>query len=357
MSPKPISVLIFSDSVKSHNGFDAVSNHLKKCGLNDIHEVLVDDTHFQIHSSLMSTLHAIVLLIDSRKRPFLFDFHHVQNFHEEKTPTLFLKYHSPPPVRAIGMLESGSTMLLDDKERKGWADAFSFENVALVSKEEFSSMPRNLDELFDALLRKPFRGIPVPEYSEIARPKPCLFLDRDGIINEDTGYLSRVEDLKLLSDVIPLIVWAKTQNWHVVVVSNQSGLSRGKFSWADLQTLTEHLGAGLRKYGAEPDAWLYCPYFEGGPVLNYSLKSVSRKPMPGLFLKAAEEFPIDFNSSFMIGDKISDCVSVLGMQSFLLRGRYPLPENAGNVFESLRDALSHLKVKASDLAKTRSEMT
>ena len=144
---------------------------------------------------------------------------------------------------------------------------------------------------------------------------------------------------------LKLAEWAKKQGWYVVVVSNQSGLARGKFSKENLQKITDELQKELKAAGAETDAWYYCPFLEKGSVPEYSYKSVSRKPLPGLLLQAAVNFPIDFERSVMVGDKVTDRILIGGVQSLLIKGRYPILGTSEFVFESLRDVLSFLRFK------------
>ena len=174
--------------------------------------------------------------------------------------------------------------------------------------------------------------------------RPCLFLDRDGIIIQDTGYPFRESDLVLIPEVLPLIRWAKQKGWFVIVVSNQSGVARGIFTEQDLETFTEHLKHRLREEGGEPDAWYYCPFHEKGSVEAYKMKSDLRKPRPGLVLKALSDFPIDLEKSIMVGDKLSDVIELDGLKTFLIGGRYPL-DPYPHVFSSHPDLLAFLKIE------------
>lgn len=174
--------------------------------------------------------------------------------------------------------------------------------------------------------------------------RPCLFLDRDGIIIKDTGYPFREADLVLIPEVLPLIRWAKQKDWLVIVVSNQSGVARGIFTERDLENFTEHLKHRLRASEAEPDAWYYCPFYENGTIETYKKKSDLRKPRPGLILKAREDFPINVEESIMVGDKMSDVIELEGLKTFLIQGRYPL-NSYPHVFASHAALLDFLKVE------------
>ncbi len=272
--------------------------------------------------------------------------------------TIFLNYQSPVRGQAVILDNNGSPQLLSVLEQKEWADAYRFNGAAFVPADFLHDQlktNKGFSGFFEALLQlRPLRGVPV--CSGLAQGRPCLFLDRDGVIIEDTGYLDRIEELRIIPDVIPMIQWAKSLQWLVIVVSNQSGLARGKFPESFLNTLTQHLSGLLKKDGAEPDAWYYCPYYEQGSSPEFALKSISRKPMPGLILQAADKFSIHMAESFMIGDKMSDLIQLEGLQSLLIQGRYPL-ESAHKIFADLREALSYLKNATKNRSKPEWEMT
>ena len=134
----------------------------------------------------------------------------------------------------------------------------------------------------------------------------AFFLDRDGVIIEDANYLSRPEQLSLIPGAAEGIKLIREHGYKVIVVSNQSGIARGYFTFDDLAKVEKALAAMLEEKGAKVDAWYYCPHHEKGKIAEYAKKCSCRKPLPGLVRKGAEEHNIDLEKSAMIGDKLSD---------------------------------------------------
>ncbi len=136
--------------------------------------------------------------------------------------------------------------------------------------------------------------------------RKALFLDRDGVINVDRGYVSKVEDFEWVPGSADLCVKARELGYLLIIVTNQSGIGRGLYSEADYQTLTEWYRTELEKKGVTLDAIYHCPYHESEGIGDYRQLSDDRKPRPGMLLKAKERFDIDMASSIMIGDKLTD---------------------------------------------------
>ena len=127
----------------------------------------------------------------------------------------------------------------------------------------------------------------------------AVFLDRDGTIDRDLGYVSRPEDLEILPGVPQAIAMLNQKGFKVVVITNQSGLARGYFTEQTLAEMHEKMKKELAQEGAGIDAIYYCPHHpdEGCEC---------RKPKPALILRAAEELGIDCRLSYMIGDAEKD---------------------------------------------------
>lgn len=135
--------------------------------------------------------------------------------------------------------------------------------------------------------------------------KNAIFLDRDGVIVEDTGYVSSPEELILFPDVIPVL--KKLQpSFRLIVVTNQSGVARGYFTEDDLFAIHERLIHMLADHGVRLDAIYYCPHHPKVGKNEYRIECECRKPKPGLLRLAAEEFGIELDKSFLIGDKDID---------------------------------------------------
>ncbi|GHA25546.1 D-glycero-beta-D-manno-heptose 1,7-bisphosphate 7-phosphatase [Oceanisphaera arctica] len=134
----------------------------------------------------------------------------------------------------------------------------------------------------------------------------AIFLDRDGVINQDTGYVSHSDDFIFIDGVIGAMKQLKQKGYQLVVVTNQSGIARGLFSEDDFIRLTEWMDWSLADRGVDLDGIYFCPHHptEGsGPETQVC---DCRKPAPGMFLEAAQELNINLADSYMVGDKVSD---------------------------------------------------
>jgi D-glycero-D-manno-heptose 1,7-bisphosphate phosphatase len=135
--------------------------------------------------------------------------------------------------------------------------------------------------------------------------KKAIFLDRDGVIVEDTGYISSPEELKLMPDVVPVL--KKLQHsFRLIVVTNQSGVARGYFTEENLFVINERVIQMLDDNGVGLDAIYYCPHHPQVGKDEYRIECECRKPKPGLLRLATEEFNIELDKSFLIGDKETD---------------------------------------------------
>ncbi len=142
--------------------------------------------------------------------------------------------------------------------------------------------------------------------------RPALFLDRDGVVNEDTGYPSRPEHIRILGEIIEPIRRANAAGWPVVVVTNQSGVAQGLLSWDDFAAITAHIDAGLAAQGARLDLVLACAYYGAGrPPLDVDGHPM-RKPNSGMLLEAGRLTGLDFARSLMVGDRESDFQAAIG---------------------------------------------
>lgn len=138
------------------------------------------------------------------------------------------------------------------------------------------------------------------------RLRPAVFLDRDGVLVEDVGYLSRPDQLSLLPGAAAAVARLREAGYLVVLVTNQSGVARGMFGEDALARIHDSLEQALAREGARLDGIFYCPHHptEGRPP--YRAVCACRKPEPGMLLTAAEALGIDLGSSWMVGDKLGD---------------------------------------------------
>lgn len=134
----------------------------------------------------------------------------------------------------------------------------------------------------------------------------AVFLDRDGVLNEDAKYASDPKIVRLLSGVASAIGRLNEAGMLVIVVSNQSGIARGFHTESDTRAFNVELEVQLRAEGARVDGWYYCPHLPEGTVAEYAKECECRKPKAGMLMQAARERDIDLSKSFMVGDKESD---------------------------------------------------
>lgn len=133
-----------------------------------------------------------------------------------------------------------------------------------------------------------------------------IFLDRDGTINEEVNYLHRPEDLVILPGVPEAIRRLREAGFRIVVVTNQAGIARGYYTVEEMNELHGFLNRQLKKDGAWIDRFYYCPHHPVYGIGIYKRPCRCRKPQPGMFEMAEQEFEIDKTRSYMIGDKKID---------------------------------------------------
>ena len=151
---------------------------------------------------------------------------------------------------------------------------------------------------------------------------PVVFLDRDGVVNADIGYLWRREDFLWIPGAPAAIRLFNGRGWPVVVVTNQSGVARGYYRDQEVQALHLWMNAELNKQGARIDAFYFCPHHPRGAIAEYTRECDCRKPQPGMILQAMAEWGADPATSFLIGDKESDVAAAeaAGVQGYLFDG-------------------------------------
>jgi len=153
---------------------------------------------------------------------------------------------------------------------------------------------------------------------------PALFLDRDGILVEDTGYLKDPNALVFKERFFELSRLAQDKGFVVVILSNQAGVARGYISVEDVEKVNERIREKFVSYGVSPAGMYWCPYHEKGVIPEWTRSSLLRKPEPAMALKAMEEHPIDPLTSMMVGDKSTDRLYLPYLRTFIVPGRYPV---------------------------------
>ena len=163
-------------------------------------------------------------------------------------------------------------------------------------------------------------------------PRPALFLDRDGVLNEDRGYVHRWEDFRWIPGARETIAAFNRAGWIVIVVTNQSGVGRGYYTEDDMHALHGRMIDDLAAAGGHIDAVYHAPQHPEAPLEAYRHPDPpDRKPNPGMILRALADWPIDREASILVGDKPSDLEAALraGVRGVLFTG--------GNLAEFLRD--------------------
>lgn len=133
-----------------------------------------------------------------------------------------------------------------------------------------------------------------------------VFLDRDGIIIEDTGFPGAIGDIIFFPNVAEAINLLNKSGYLVIVITNQSAVARGLTDKKGVDRINECISKNLLSKGAIINAFYYCPHHPQGSVMEYAIECECRKPKPGLIIRAVEDFGIDAKKSFFIGDSARD---------------------------------------------------
>lgn len=177
--------------------------------------------------------------------------------------------------------------------------------------------------------------------------KPAIFLDRDGTLNEEVGYLHRPEEVVLIPGAACAIARLNALHIPVIVVTNQAGIGRGKYGWKEFHSVTERIAQLLEVEQAHVDGVYAAPHHERGIGEYAHPDHPDRKPNPGMLLKAALEHGLDLSESWMIGDKEIDLMAGrnAGCQVALVRTGYGSavdPGRADLVAQDLREAVERI---------------
>ena len=134
----------------------------------------------------------------------------------------------------------------------------------------------------------------------------ALFLDRDGIINVDHGYVHKVEDFEFVDGIFELCQSAVKKGYQIFVITNQAGIARGFYDIAMFEKLTQWMVAAFAGHGVAVTKVYYCPHHPSKGVNEFVMSCQCRKPEPGIIMQAQQEFAINLAESIFIGDKVSD---------------------------------------------------
>jgi len=155
----------------------------------------------------------------------------------------------------------------------------------------------------------------------------AIFLDRDGTINVDHGFVSRLDELDFMPGAVEALSLLAGAGFVLVVVTNQSGVARDYFTECDVRAFHDEMNRRLGEKGVRIDRFYYCPHHPEGVVPRYHIRCACRKPGNALFLQAIADFDIDPRRSFAIGDKASDVepAVALGATGVLIGDADPRP--------------------------------
>jgi D-glycero-D-manno-heptose 1,7-bisphosphate phosphatase len=158
--------------------------------------------------------------------------------------------------------------------------------------------------------------------------KPALFIDRDGTINEQMGYINHMTRFVILAGVSEAVRLLNENRFLAIVVSNQSGVARGYHPIGLVHEVHAHLQEFLKKKGAAMDGIFFCPHHCGGTVPEYTRACHCRKPGTGLIDQACESFDIDLANSYVVGDRHADMEMAhrAGVRGILVKTGYGLGE-------------------------------
>ncbi|MFD0966551.1 D-glycero-beta-D-manno-heptose 1,7-bisphosphate 7-phosphatase [Seminibacterium arietis] len=174
--------------------------------------------------------------------------------------------------------------------------------------------------------------------------KKAIFLDRDGTLNIDYGYVHEIDQFHFIEGSIEALKKLKELGYLLVLVTNQSGIARGYFSEDEFLKLTEWMDWSLADRGVDLDGIYYCPHHPNGHG-KYSKNCDCRKPESGMLLQAIKELEIDPEQSFMVGDKIEDLQAGLNAKvryNILVKTGKPIDDKSKALAYRIIDSIADL---------------
>ncbi|MDD4320388.1 MAG: D-glycero-beta-D-manno-heptose 1,7-bisphosphate 7-phosphatase [Acidaminococcaceae bacterium] len=151
----------------------------------------------------------------------------------------------------------------------------------------------------------------------------AVFLDRDGVLNVDNGYLFKIADIQWIAGAKEAVGYLTKLGYKIFVVTNQSGIARGYYDHKDVHLLHDYMNSEFAKVGGKVNKFYYCPHHPTkGTIPEYTCTCNCRKPNPGMLLQAIEEYDVDCAQSFLVGDKETDlaAANAAGVTGYLFTG-------------------------------------
>jgi len=155
--------------------------------------------------------------------------------------------------------------------------------------------------------------------------KKALFLDRDGVINKEKNYLYKIEDFEFIDGVFETCRYFQDKGYLIIIITNQAGIDRGKYTEKDYEILTKWMLKEFQKNGVTITKVYHCPHHP-----DFSGECECRKPKPGMLLQAQKEFNLDLKNSLLVGDKNSDIEAGLNVgikSNYLITTGHKINEN------------------------------
>jgi D-glycero-D-manno-heptose 1,7-bisphosphate phosphatase len=176
-------------------------------------------------------------------------------------------------------------------------------------------------------------GGPADRLARSRLHRPAVFLDRDGVLNVDKGYVHAPHQVEWVEGAKEAVKLLNDAGYYVFVITNQAGVAKGLYEEPAIETLHAWMANELAKVGASIDDWRYCPFHPEGQVAAYRAAHPWRKPEPGMILDLFDHWPIERDGSFLVGDRLSDieAAEAAGLPGWLFEG--------GDLLAFMRDRL------------------
>lgn len=256
------------------------------------------------------------------------DYQKLIQFHQNQKSDLTIVLRHLEDVSRYGSVVIQNNLITNFSEKSGREPGYINGGIYVINPRIFSdyNLPQKFSFEQDFLSKnlstlKPygftssdyFIDIGIPEdYQKAQNELPkliknkALFLDRDGVINQDHGHVGKIEDFHFIDGIFELCQKAQKAGYLIIVVTNQAGIAKGYYSEEEFLELTKWMENEFLKKGIKITKTYYCPYHIDAIIEKYKQDSYDRKPNPGMLLRAIKEFNIDPEESIMIGDKESD---------------------------------------------------
>ncbi len=216
-----------------------------------------------------------------------------------------IKRYSKFNFKGKKLVSSGIYLFQREKIKKYLISPGSLENEVInkIPKNKFKKISYDKKFIDIGIPKDLFRAKKILKNLE---RKKCIFLDRDGVINYDYGYVSSKKNFKWKKNVIKAINYINNKNYYVIVITNQSGIGRGFYTIKEMQNLHDWMNQQLISKGAYIDKFYYSPFYKLSKYKKYRKESDLRKPNVGMFKLASKDFRIIKEKSYFVGDKESD---------------------------------------------------